>query len=136
MRLRVHQLAAEEVYRDMARVPEEYRLDREGKRIPEAKICEVLVEAKSKLLILRGRQGCYEPIICVDEKTRDSLGIKEKSDYEFQLLPVGFLREFAWAWNATDPTYWIPARLAIISFSLSVLSLVLGIVGLVVAFAN
>ena len=89
MRLTVDCISQEEVYKDMARIPETYRKDTKGKFIDEARICKVTVLGKSKLLALRGMQGCQEPSIYIDAKTRKDLVVQPKSEYDFELRPVG-----------------------------------------------
>jgi hypothetical protein len=53
MRLQVRQLPQDEVYRDLARIHEDFRLDNKGSKIPEGTVCKVSVSGKSKLLYVR-----------------------------------------------------------------------------------
>lgn len=43
MRLEIHQLPTVDTYRDMARIPEDHRLDPKGRKIPEGSVCKVTI---------------------------------------------------------------------------------------------
>jgi hypothetical protein len=77
MKLLVAQIRRDDVYKDIARIPEGHRLDRRGNLIPEARICKVTTGSKSVLLSLRGQQDHANPTIHIDEKTRQALGLEE-----------------------------------------------------------
>jgi hypothetical protein len=126
MKLRVARIRQEDVYKDIARIPEAHRFDRRGKRIPEARICKVTTGGRSVLLSLRGQQEHGEPAIQIDDKTRQALGIEEGREAEFAFRKVGWPGQFLWAWRAADPAYRIAARLGL-------LSVILGLAGLAIA---
>jgi hypothetical protein len=123
-----------DIYRDIARVPELYRIDSAGKEIPEGRICKVTVGAKSVLLSLRGQQNHSDPAIHLDDVTRPKLGVELGTQVCLEFRPVWWLGQFLWAWRATDPGYRIAARVAAISVGLSFLGLIAGFVGIVVAW--
>ena len=62
--LEVRQGRRSEVYRDIARLPEAHRIDRDGNRIPEGRICKMSVRGKRILLSLRGQQDHSDAAIC------------------------------------------------------------------------
>lgn len=127
MKLRVHQAAKEDVYRDIVRIPEQYRLDAKGKIVPEGAICKISTSDKTAHCIVRGAQNSSLPEIFIDERSRNLLGISQGDDVDFEIKTVGFWGQFWWAWNASDPAYRIAARL-------SLLSVVLGLIGLLLGF--
>jgi hypothetical protein len=47
-------MPVEDSWKDMARIPGKYRVDSGGKRIHRAKICDVTIGDKHKLLAIRG----------------------------------------------------------------------------------
>ena len=119
-----------DIYRDIARVPELYRIDSAGKPIPEGRICKVTVGTKSVLLSLRGQQSHSDPAIHLDDVTRTKLGVELGTQVCFQFRQVGWLGQFLWAWRATDPGYRIAARVAAISVALSFVGLIAGVIGI------
>lgn len=128
MRLKVEQIDLESVYKDIARIPEAHRLDYRTRRIPEARICKVVVGGKSVLLSLRGQQGHVNPSIHMDEMTRRALGLDVGSQADFEFRQVWWLGQFLWAWHATDPAYRIAARLGLLSVLLGLVGLFTGVI--------
>ena len=124
--LTVHELPVEDCWKDMVRIPRDYRVDVNGKRIRRAKICEVTMNGKSKLLAVR---GCPEkdPRILVDSPTRHDLDIEVGNPYEVELRPVWWYGYWKWAWSAADPAYRVPAQISLISLMLGVIGLFLGL---------
>src|SRR5206468_3209475 len=53
--LKVRMIEKEEVYKDVARIPEKYRRDKRNALIPEGRICKITVNGRSRLLSVRGR---------------------------------------------------------------------------------
>lgn len=137
MKLTVRQISRHEVYKDMVRIPEAHRLDRDGNKIAEGKICQITVPSgPSKLLAVRGSIGVDRSEIRMAEKTRNDLGVTLGKEYDFHIRPVGWLGHICWSWNASDPAYRIPAQIAAISASLGVISLILGFIGFVLGMAS
>ena len=133
MRLRVHCAPDKDVYRDIVRIPEKQRVDRQGRIIPEGKVCRVSADAKaSRFLVVRGVEGiaghsCAEPCIHMDYVTRRHLTVQFEQSCEFCLKPVRWWGELRWAWNATEIGYRISSRLAVLGFALGFLGLILAI---------
>jgi len=120
----------DEVYRDMARVPEMHRIDAKGKPISEGCICYVKAGGRRILLSLRGVAGASNAAIQIDEKTRNALVLTAGEEADFEFLRVSWLGQFLWAWRASEPAYRIPARLGLLSLVLGLIGLVLGAVSL------
>lgn len=127
----------DEVYKDMARVPEIYRIDIRGLLIPEGRICKVTTGGRSVLLSLRGNAFDSSPTIQIDERTRKALGLTNASSANFEFRRVCWLGQFLWAWDASDPAYRIAARFGVVSLILSFVGVLLGLLGLaIVLFSN
>jgi hypothetical protein len=134
MKLTVHQLPQADVYKDVVRIPEAHRLDVDARRIAEATVCKVAVSGGcSKLLSVRGYNST-EPIILMDERTRNDLGVSDRQEYDFQLKPTRWFGHSRWAWNASDPAYRVPIRMALLSVVLGFVGLMLGIWSFIVSW--
>ena len=107
-KLLVRALKIEDRWKDMARVPGDYRVDVRGKRIHRGKICNVIIGDKKKLLAIRGWPE-KDVVILMDSPTRLDLGIKVGTSYEMELHLVKWLGYWRWAWGAADPAYRVPA---------------------------
>jgi hypothetical protein len=123
MVLRVRPATAAEVYHDIARIPEVFRQDRHGRTIPEATLCEVRSAFGSAFLFVRGYHGKSEPIIVIDERTRNLLKLDVDQYAEFEFDPCDGCGELRWAWNASEPAYRISVRLAILSVVLGIIAI-------------
>ena len=134
MRLRVQQALKLDVYSDMARIPAAHRLDDRGQPIPEGRVCRVVVGCRTKWLSLRGKEANQEAAIYMDEVIRNALKLDLSKDYDFQIKQAGWIRQFWWAWGASDPTYRITARIGVVSVLLGLLGLFLGIISLYLSF--
>lgn len=128
MKLKVVQIDRADVYKDIARIPENHRVDRRGHPIPEAKICKVTAGGRSVLLSLRGQQGHANPTIHLDEKTRRALGLTDGIEAEFRIRKVSLVGQVLWAWRATDPAYRIAARLGLLSVALGFAGILIAII--------
>ncbi len=124
--LTVHELPVEDCWKDLVRIPHEYRVDVNSKRIRRAKICEVTINGKTRLLAVR---GCEEKDarILVDSPTRHKLDIDVGKSYEVKLRPVWWFGYWKWAWSAADPAYRVPAQISLISLVLGIIGLFLGL---------
>lgn len=131
MLLTVRQLAKEDVYKDLVRIPEPHRKDPEGRRIRESTICRLSGDSGSALVTVRGTIGETEAIVRIDEKTRADLGVTDGTEYNFDIRPIWWVGQFWWAWNASDPTPRIRARLGLLSLVLGVIGLLLGVLGFI-----
>jgi hypothetical protein len=137
MKLEVANIHWNDVYKDIARIPDRYRIDIKGRQIPEGRICRVTVGNNSALLSLRGQNEHSSPVIHIDEKIRQDLGLIVGSELlDFQFRPVGWIGQFRWAWRASDAAYRIAARLGLLSVILGIIGVVLGGVGIWIARSN
>ncbi len=128
-KLTVYEMPVEDCWKDMARVPRNHRVDVSGKRIRRAKICNVTIGDKHKLLAIRGSPE-KDARILLDSPTRIDLDVQVGTSYEVELRPVGWLGYWRWAWDAADPAYRVPAQISLISLLLGVIGLLLGVLGL------
>ena len=124
--LTVHELPVGDCWKDLIRIPREYRLDVYVKRIRRARICKVTINGENKLLAVR---GCPEKDarILVDSPTRHDLDIEVDNAYEVELRPVWWFGYWKWAWSAADPAYRVPAQISLISLVLGLIGLFLGL---------
>lgn len=129
-KLKIIQAAKEDVYRDIIRIPEEHRLDINGKVVPEGSVCKICAADKSIYVIVRGCSDVTEPVVYIDERIRNSLSLQKGDEVEMSLCPAGFWGQFWWAWTASDPAYRIAARMGLLSVVLGFLGLVLGLLSL------
>lgn len=126
--LEVHDALKEDVYRDRARIASSYR-----GTINEGVVCKLTVKGKHVLLEVRGMVNdnlAEKPTIRLDEKSRTHLGVLPKECCQFTIRESWWIGQFLWAWNASDPTPRIAARLGILGLVLGMLGAVLGIISL------
>lgn len=101
--LEVHQLHQDEVYKDIIRVNEKYRINKQNKPIKEGRVCLVRANGHKSLAVLRGHQDSDLPQIRMDDYTRESrLDLKQGKTYQFEFEEVGLIGEWKWAWNSTE----------------------------------
>jgi hypothetical protein len=131
MRLVVAESHWADVYKDMARVPQAFRLDVNGKPICEGSICSVTIGSRTVLLSLREQiENPGTAAIYIDEKTRNALGVAVHDTKEFTFRPVGWLGVLKWVWQASDPAYRVGARLGVVGVILGLVGLILGVISL------
>src|SRR4051812_40593388 len=130
MKLVIRPAALEDVYRDIVRVPETFRLDKNKGVIPEGSVCKVCSPVSSSYAIARGLGNSPQPVIQMDERLRNILRVSVDQEVEIRLKVVGLWGQFAWAWIASDPAYRVAARLGLLSLILGVFGLVLGLISL------
>jgi len=128
--LTVRPADTDDVYRDIARVPEVYRRDKRGETVPEGTVCRVTIGPKSAYALLRGMEQSSERAIRMDERLRNLLSVSVGDDVEADLKTVGLYGQFRWAWSASDPAYRVAARLGLLSVLLGLLGVVLGLISL------
>ena len=125
-RLRVQQLWSKDVFKDIARIPEE---DRQG--IREGSVCTISVNGCKKQVIIRGLEEAHAGVIMLDEITRKNLGnLREGHQYDFTIEEAGILGQIKWACTVADRGARISAWLGIISIALGLLGAILGGVGI------
>jgi hypothetical protein len=126
--LTVHPLDNDDVYRDRIRIPTIHR-----GTIGEGVVCKLCVSGKSMLLEVRGLANdplAHEPAIRLDDITRGKLVVHTGMTYQFEIRESGWIGQFWWAWNASDPAPRIAARLGILGLVLGILGAVLGVISL------
>lgn len=132
VQLRVLRTDQGDVYRDIARVPEQFRKSPEGKQIEEGAVCKLKNGNRKALAIVRGKADREDKnAIWLDEKLRNRLELKAGESAIIEIKPVRFLATERWAWSASDPAYRSMARLTLISVMLGAVGLILGILGVV-----
>ena len=130
-KLKVFQIAKEDVYKDIVRIPETHRTDENGKTIEESTVCWVSGTPKSSFVVLRGYQDSTDAEIHMDDSTRTRLGVKLHDSYDFRFKKAGFAGQLKWAWEASETGYRVASRLGIAGFMLGILSLILALPPLV-----
>jgi hypothetical protein len=131
MRLTVHQASRWDLYRDLVRIPDSCRKDQHQKPIKEGRVVRLEFGSASRLVVVRGVEGCDvhknctdELCIHMDEVTRDHLKVAFRQVCDFRLKPVHRWGELRWAWNATEIGYRISAQLAAVGVALGVVALI------------
>lgn len=127
MRLTVRKMKRENIWRDCIHIPEVHRKDPSGARIKEGTICKIVADGRTTYVYVRGVEDDTGPIVKIDEKMRNDLGVTVGTEYDFDLTKAGWWGQLRWAWDATDPTPRIAVRSGLI---LGGLSVILGFVGL------
>ncbi len=122
LKLKVRPMPEEDVYKDIVRVPEAYRIDKKGRTIEESKVCRIEGTPRSSYAVLRGYQKSSDAEIHMDERTRSRLGVQLDDIHDFKFSPAGLCGELAWALNASETGYRVASRLAVIGFILGVLA--------------
>ena len=116
------------MYRDVIRVKEGHRTDKDGELIKEGQVCLVRANGRECYAVLRGFQDSKKPHIHMDEYTRQrKLNVAWLESYEFEFKPVGFFGQLRWAWNATEVGYQVSSKLALLGFVMGVLGLLFSI---------
>lgn len=136
MKLIVCEALREDIYKDVARVPEVYRQDKRGETVPEGSVRKVQVGAKSTFVILRGDKDSSDATIRLDDKTRTTLGVERGEEAVFDFDTSHLWDNFRWGWKATEIGYQTATRLALLSLLVGAIGLILGLIGLSLAFRN
>jgi hypothetical protein len=121
-RLKVLMIADRDVYKDIVRIPEIHRVDRNGNIIEEATICWIRGTPKKSVVTLRGFQRSSAPEIRMDERTRLRLGVDSGESYDFEFKHAGMWGQLKWAWRASETGYQVASRLAVIGLVLGILA--------------
>ena len=127
MKLLVRKLPEAEMYRDIVRMAEEYRLDSKQRIVPEGNVCKIWIGNKQCLCLIRGIGDFPSSEIKMDERIRNKLGLSLGDTVEPKLEKVGFCGQFRWACTACDPAYRVSARLSALSVLLGLIGLLLGL---------
>lgn len=129
-KLEVHQLPHDEVYLDIARVTQQYRISPDGSAIEEGSVCSLRCSGREILVVARG-SASMEKHIFLDERSRTKLGVDLSQTYEFEMTTLGFFGKVRWALQASDVRYSFPALVSVVSACLGILSVLLGIFSIV-----
>jgi hypothetical protein len=129
-RLTVHEMPIEGCWKDMAGVPERYRVDAKGRTIRRGQICDVTISGKHKLLAIRGcSPTAKDARIQLDHPTQSDLDVQPGDSCEVEFRPTGLMGYLRWGWRAIDPSYRVPFQISMVSFFLGLVGLLLGILG-------
>jgi|SRR6267143_3375482 len=131
MRLKVHQLSQREIYLDIVRIPEKYRLDRHDRQIEEGSVCSLICGGEEVFVIARG-SPLTDGSISVDERTRIKLKIAKGETYDFEISQTDLCGQVRWALEASDIRYSFSARIALISVALGLLSMLIAVLSIFV----
>ena len=129
-KLTVVEAKEEDVFKDIVRVNSRNRRDRSDAPIPSGAVCRVRVRDRSVLAIVRGLSQSEGSTIRIDEFNRKRLGVKGGEEVQVGIERAGFFYEFAWCWNATQPSYRLTARLALVSVVMGFIGLSLGVISI------
>lgn len=130
MNLEVRSADREDVYRDIARIPESHRVDTRGRTIPEGSVCVLRVGSHRAYALVRGLGDSAKSEIRMDERLRNLLEVNVGNEIEVEVKTVGICGQIRWAWTASDPGYRVAARLSVLSVVLGLLGAVLGVIAL------
>ena len=124
IKLTVLDARKDDVFRDIVRV-------NEAKRgyIVEGSVCLVAVNGKSKRLVVRGLPLENDNYIRLDEISRNTLGVGDNSTHHFTITKVGWLGQIAWACSAADAGARIAAWIALWSFGVGIVGIILSVWG-------
>jgi hypothetical protein len=114
----------EDVYKDIVRIPEVHRIDRNGKPIEESTVCWIYGTPHRSIAVLRGYQKSINAEIYMDERTRNRLGVKAGESYEFRFKRARLWGQLIWAWKASETGYRVASRLAVIGLILGLLAFI------------
>lgn len=128
--LRVIPADFDDVFGDRVRVHQSHRpFSRAGQII-------LVKHGQNKLLgVARGARKNDTTTIQLDQRSREKLGIGSKATVDLTFESAGWIRDFRWAWSATDAMPRVSARLGIIALALGILGLFLGLWSLWLSFA-
>ena len=120
--LKVLTADCEDIYKDIARIPKAHRGE-----IEEGTMCRISCNRRSSYVAVRGSLDHEDATIKIDDKTRGDLGAEPGQTCDFEIEPLNFFMQYYATCYASDPFMRI-------AFRMSLVSLVLGVLGLVIAF--
>jgi hypothetical protein len=114
---------------DTARIPVKYRKTRQGILIDSGSVCRIycIETGKEAYVIARGLAG-DAPRIRIDHHVRQKLGVTNHQTYDFDLKQADFCGEVWWALHATDTQYSFAAKVSLISLALGIVGIVIAII--------
>ena len=120
--LKVQSSDSNDVFFDVVRIPKSYRIDRNNEPIPNGTVIRIDHQGNTAFAVVRGLESSAS-VIKMDEFLRDRLGVKPNSQISScGIRSATWFERVLWLWNATNPAVQVPARLAVISLGLGVLS--------------
>lgn len=125
MKFLVKGLGSGDASQDIVRIHYDNRKD-----ISRHSVIELRGNGQKKNVVVLGHDGKPNEIL-MDIDLRDHFGVAKDCEYNFEFSPVGFWGTVNYQLNATSPSTFIPARLAVISLGLGALGAILGLVGVV-----
>jgi hypothetical protein len=130
VKLRVVKADRQDVYRDIVRIPEQFRQASDGTTVPEGEVCKITVRGNRRIafVILRGKEDSQEQDVWLDERTRNRLGVLPGDEICLEMETAGLWGQWKWAWSSSDPAYRVSARLALLSVVLGAVGVLLGLV--------
>lgn len=120
--LKVRRLPDDDTYKDIVRIAEVHRVDKDGETIEESTVCWIGGSPHSALAVLRGYQDSDRAEIHMDDRTRSRLGVRLDEVHEFDFRRAGLWGQLRWAWNASETGYRVASRLAVVGLILGVLA--------------
>lgn len=130
MLLQVEEASRDEIFTDMVRIPRDHRSG-----IENGAVVRINHNGKRVFAIARGLQGRNnDPVIVMDEFVRRKLGVGAGSKIESNnIRAANRWEKLTWYLEATNPAVHVPAWVAAISLGLGVLSVLLGVVGVIIS---
>lgn len=126
LKLKVGKAEYDDIGKDIVRI---HSHDRRPAEVNRHDIIRLSVGAKSVVVAMRGNDT--PGIINIDIDLREDLGLLSVgATYDFELRKVGKVGQFLWQWSATDPAVRLPAQIAMVSFGLGLIGLVLGMISI------
>lgn len=125
MHFEIRQARQEDVFKDIVRVNENYRSG-----IDAGLVCKITHMNVCCYAIVRGTLDDGVAAIEIDERLRDKLLVKVGHHANLTIAKATWFGEQVWAYGASDPAYRVATRLALISFALGIVGLILGVISL------
>jgi hypothetical protein len=122
--LKVCCLTKEDIYKDIVRIPQVHRIDKDGKPIEESTVCWIRGAPHVSLAVLRGYRDSENAEIHMDERTRNRLGVQIGDSIKFEFETAGLWGQLKWAWGASETAYRVSSRLAVVGLILGILAFI------------
>ncbi|WP_421871910.1 hypothetical protein [Nitratireductor rhodophyticola] len=130
MLLEVEEASRDEVFTDMVRIARDHRGS-----IENGTVVRIEHDGNRVFAIARGLQGRNkDAVIVMDEFVRRKLGVRARSKIDSNnIRKAKRWEKLTWYLEATNPAVHVPAWVAVISLGLGALSVLLGLVGAIIA---
>ncbi len=128
--LKVQKAQWDDAHSDIVRINKDQRGGFE-----KGRVCKISINGKSEYVILRGTDE--KDVITLDYDLRQRLALHPRDEKQF-ILTRGFWLsdEIKWAWNATDASYRVAARLGLVSLFLGLVSFAIAVVPIIYKFCR